>query len=642
MNNSQDKVKFIWGIVELLKGPFKKEEYGKIILPMVVLRRFDCILEEEVPKLSNVSKLSFKKLLIDADSIADNLINYINELSKDFSNIIEYFDFKSQIEKMDKNNLLYAIIKSFSELNLHLEVVSNLEMGYIFEQLVRKFFENSQVEDHYTPHDVIRLMVNLLFMKDDDILTRPGITQTFYDCCAGTGGMGSASQEYLKELNPTAQLEIFTQEIDEEAYAICTADTLIKGQESKNITFGDTLANDNFPNKHFNYMSTNPPYGVAWKNIEDIIIKEFEEKGFNGRFGAGIPRISDGQLLFLQHLISKMRPVGIGESEQGSRIAIIMNSSPLYTGDAGSGESEIRRFVIENDLLEGIVAIPEQLFYSTGISTYIWILSNNKNASREGKIQLVNGTSFYKKMKESFVNKKNELTKEDINQISRMYEEYREGENCKIFDNEDFGYRKIVIERPLRLSFRAQEDRVKQLYNQTAFVNIALCKKKGEAGLLQVEEGKNLQDEIIRGLNGIGNLVYKNREEFTKIVKKVFNDKEIAVSGAVLKIILAVLSEKDETADICVDSKGYPEVDTDLTDTENVPLKEDIYKYFEKEVKPYVPDAWIDESKRMIGYEIAFERQFHKCTPLRGSKEIMLEIKQLEERIGADLKKVLG
>ena len=333
-----------------------------------------------------------------------------------------------------------------------------------------------------------------------------------------------------------------------------------------------------------------------------------------------------------------------GESEQGSRIAIIMNGSPLYTGDAGSGESEIRRFVIENDLLEAIVKIPEQLFYSTGISTYIWLLSNNKNSLREGKIQLINAASFYNKMKKSLINKRNELSKEDINQISMIYAEFKEGQNCKIFDNEDFGYRKIVIERPLRLSFSAQKHKINQLYNQAAFINIALCKKKGEAGLLQVKEGIYLQDEIIKGLNDIGNTVYKNREEFTKIVKKAFNDKEIALSGAVLKSILSVLSEKDETADICVDNKGYPEADTDLTDTENVPLKEDIYKYFEREVKPHVPDAWIDESKRMIGYEIAFDRQFDKCTPLRvrGSKEIMLEIKELEERIGADLKKVLG
>lgn len=666
MINFQDKVSFIWSIAEILRGPFKKEDYGKVVLPMAVLRRFDCVLEgtkEEVltsyeqfkslpqesrdeilnrvakQSFNNVSKFDFKKLLSDADNIADNLRDYINGFSKTARDIIEYFDFDKQIEKMDRNDLLYLVVKNFSELDLHPELVSNVEMGYIFEELIRRFSEDGEAGDHYTPREVIRLMVNLLFMEDDDILTKPGITQTLYDCCVGTGGMGSVAQEYLKELNPTAELEFFAQEINEESYAICKADILIKGQEAKNITFGNTLSNDNFPNEKFNYMITNPPYGVEWKPAESAVKKEYEEKGFNGRFGAGLPRISDGQLLFLQHLVSKMKP--ISEDEKGSRIAIIMNGSPLFTGDAGSGESEIRKYVIENDLVEAIVAMPEQLFYNTGISTYIWILTNNKNTIRKGKIQLVDGSGFYQKMRKSLGNKRNELSPEHINEIVRIYGDFKPDENSKIFDNEDFGYRKIVVERPLRLSFKVEEDRIKELYNQTAFKNLAVSKKKGEAGLLEIEAGKKLQEQIIEALKEIDNKEYKNREEFTKLVKKIFKNKDIAIGTPLLKAILIALGEKDETADICVDSKGNPEPDTDLRDTENVPLKEDIYEYFDREVKPHVPDAWIDESKTKIGYEIPFTRHFYNYALLRSSEEIMVEIKELEENIMEKLKKVM-
>ncbi|WPC42814.1 class I SAM-dependent DNA methyltransferase [Clostridium sp. JS66] len=666
MINFQDKVSFIWSIAEILRGPFKKEDYGKVVLPMAVLRRFDCVLEEtkeavltsyeqykslpqeardeilnRVAKQSfnNVSKFDFKKLLSDADNIADNLRDYINGFSKTARDIIEYFDFDKQIEKMDRNDLLYLVVKNFSELDLHPEVVSNVEMGYIFEELIRRFSEDGEAGDHYTPREVIRLMVNLLFMEDDDILTKPGITQTLYDCCVGTGGMDSVAQEYLKELNPTAELEFFAQEINEESYAICKADILIKGQEAKNITFGNTLSNDNFPNEKFNYMITNPPYGVEWKPAENAVKKEYEEKGFNGRFGAGLPRISDGQLLFLQHLVSKMKP--ISEDEKGSRIAIIMNGSPLFTGDAGSGESQIRKYVIENDLVEAIVAMPEQLFYNTGISTYIWILTNNKNTLRKGKIQLVDGSGFYQKMRKSLGNKRNELSSEHINEIVRIYGDFKPGENSKIFDNEDFGYRKIVVERPLRLSFKVEEDRLKELYNQTAFKNLAVSKKKGEAKLLEIEAGKKLQEQIIEALREIDNKEYKNREEFSKLVKKVFKNKDILIGKPILKAILTALGEKDETADICVDSKGNPEPDADLRDTENVPLKEDIYEYFEREVKPHVPDAWIDESKTKVGYEIPFTKHFYKYTPLRSSEDIMKEVKELEERIMEKLKKVM-
>ncbi|WP_309520861.1 type I restriction-modification system subunit M [Brevibacillus agri] len=659
----------MWTIAEILRGPYKKEDYGKVVLPMAVLRRFDCVLEETKEEVlsqyekfkhlpqesrdeilnrvakqnfSNVSKYDFTKLLNDSDNIADNLRDYINGFSKTARDIIEYFDFDKQIEKMDRNNLLYLVVKRFSEIDLHPETVSNVEMGYIFEELIRRFSEHGEAGDHYTPREVIRLMVSLLFIEDAEVLTKPGITQTLYDCCAGTGGMGSVAQEYLKELNPSAHFEFFGQEFNEESYAICKADILIKGEEAKNIAFGNTLSQDAFPQMKFDYMITNPPYGVEWKPAEQAVKEEHENKGFQGRFGAGLPRISDGQLLFLQHLVSKIKPV-TPENPKGSRIAIIMNGSPLFTGDAGSGESEIRRYLIENDLVEAIVAMPDQLFYNTGISTYIWILTNNKDSLRKGKIQLVNGASFYQKMKKSLGNKRNELSPEHIDEIVRIYGSFKEGEHCKLFDNEDFGYRKITIERPLRLNFQICEERVKELYNQTAFSNLATSRKKGQAGLDEIEAGKKLQQQIVDALYSLkDNKLYKNRETFTKLIKKAFKDHDLTIPAPLMKAILAALSEKDETADICRDSKGNPEPDTDLRDTENVPLKEDIHEYFEREVKPHVPDAWIDESKTKIGYEIPITRHFYQYTPLRSSDEILSEIKELEESILGKLKKVLG
>lgn len=669
MHNFQDKVNFIWTIAEILRGPYKKEEYGKVVLPMAVLRRFDCVLAETKKEVlsqyekfkhlpqesrdeilnrvakqnfSNVSKYDFAKLLSDSDNIADNLRDYINGFSKTARDIIEYFDFDKQIEKMDRNNLLYLVVKRFSEIDLHPDKVRNREMGYIFEELIRRFSEHGEAGDHYTPREVIRLMVALLFNEDRDILTKPGITQTLYDCCVGTGGMGSVAQEYLRELNLSAHLVFFGQEINEESYAICKADMLIKGEDADNIAFGNTLSQDAFPEMKFDYMITNPPYGVEWKPAEKAVKEEHKNKGFNGRYGAGLPRISDGQLLFLQHLVSKMKPVTV-ENPKGSRIAIIMNGSPLFTGDAGSGESEIRRYLIENDLVEAIVALPDQLFYNTGISTYIWILTNRKDPLRKGKIQLVNAVSFYQKMKKSLGEKRNELTSEHIDEIVRIYGSMKEGEYCKTFDNEDFGYRKITVERPLRLNFQISEKRIKELTNQTAFKNLATTKKKGKAGLDEIEAGKKLQQQIVDVLLLMkDNTVYKNRESFAKKIKQAFKDHGLKISTPLMKAILAALSEKDETADICRDSQGNPEPDPDLRDTENVPLKEDIYEYFEREIKPYVPDAWIDESKTKIGYEIPFTRHFYKYTSLRSSQEILAEIKELEACIQEKLKKVLG
>uniref|UniRef100_UPI003F68B937 type I restriction-modification system subunit M n=1 Tax=Acetivibrio thermocellus TaxID=1515 RepID=UPI003F68B937 len=671
MINFQDKVNFIWSIAELLRGPYKKEQYGDVILPMAVLRRFDCVLaatKKEVlekyetlkksglqnmdPVLNriskqgfnNTSKYDFEKLLADPDNIANNLRNYINGFSKNAREIIEHFDFDKQITKLNDNNLLYLIVSEFNKIDLHPDKVSNTEMGYIFEELIRRFSEHAEAGDHYTPREVIRLMVNILLNEDNEELTQPGLVVTVYDCCAGTGGMLSVAEQYLKELNPGIQVELFGQEINPQSFSICKSDMLIKGQNADNIILGDSFTEDGHRGKTFRYMLTNPPFGVEWKKAEKFIREEYEKEGFNGRFGAGLPRISDGSLLFLQHLISKMK-----QDEKGSRIAIIFNGSPLFTGDAGSGESEIRRWIIENDMLEGIIALPDQLFYNTGISTYIWIVTNRKNNDpmkgpvRTGKIQLVNAVDFYQKMRKSLGNKRNEITEEQIKEITRIYGEFKENEYCKIFDNEDFGYQKIVVERPLRLNFQVTEERINNLYNETAFNNLAKSKKKGAAGLKEIEEGKKIQQQIIETLRTMDStILYKNRDEFTKVLKKAFKDSGIKLDSALLKAILSALSEKDETADICVDSKGNPEPDPDLRDTENVPLKEDIHEYFEREVKPHVPDAWIDETKTKIGYEIPFTRHFYKYQPLRPSEEIMKEIRELEQSILEKLKKVMG
>ncbi|AUS95474.1 restriction endonuclease subunit M [Clostridium thermosuccinogenes] len=671
MINFQDKVNFIWSIAELLRGPYKKEQYGDVILPMAVLRRFDCVLaatKDEVlekyealkksglqnmdpvlnriskQEFNNTSKYDFEKLLAEPDDIANNLRNYINGFSKNAREIIEHFDFDKQITKLNDNNLLYLVVSEFNKIDLHPDKVSNTEMGYIFEELIRRFSEHAEAGDHYTPREVIRLMVNILLNEDNEELTQPGLVVTVYDCCAGTGGMLSVAEQYLKELNPGIQVELFGQEINPQSFSICKSDMLIKGQNADNIILGDSFTEDGHRGRTFRYMLTNPPFGVEWKKAEKFIREEYEKEGYNGRFGAGLPRISDGSLLFLQHLISKMK-----QDEKGSRIAIIFNGSPLFTGDAGSGESEIRRWIIENDMLEGIIALPDQLFYNTGISTYIWIVTNRKNNDpmkgpvRTGKIQLVNAVDFYQKMRKSLGNKRNEITEEQIKEITRIYGEFKENEYCKIFDNEDFGYQKIVIERPLRLNFQVTEERINNLYNETAFSNLAKSKKKGTAGLKEIEKGRKLQQQIIETLKTMDStILYKNRDEFTKVLKKAFKDSDIKLDSALLKAILSAISEKDETADICVDSNGNPEPDPDLRDTENVPLKEDIYEYFKREVKPHVPDAWIDETKTKIGYEIPFTRHFYKYQPLRPSEEIMREIIELEKSISEKLKKVMG
>lgn len=573
MKNIKESANFIWSIADLLRGDYKQSDYGKVILPLTVLRRLDCVLENskaEVLKkyeqskslniqnldpilnksagynFHNHSQFDFNKLVADPNNIASNLRNYINGFSEDAREIIEQFEFENQITKLDDNNLLFMIIKRFQEVDLHPEVISSMEMGYMFEELIRKFAEisNETAGEHFTPREVIKLMVNILFLNDREILTKKGVVKTIYDCCAGTGGMLSVADEYLHELNPHARLEMFGQELNPESYAICKSDMMIKGQNSSNIKKGNSISEDKLPNEKFDYLITNPPFGVKWEKFAKPVLDEHKTKGHGGRFGAGLPSKSDGSFLFLMHLISKMK-----QDEHGSRLAIVFNGSPLFSGSPSTtkNESSIRQWVIENDMLESIVALPNQLFYNTGISTYIWVLNNRKSKLRKGKVQLINAVDFYKKMSKSLGNKRNEIAKKQIAEITKAYGDFEETPISKIFDNTDFGYSKVTVERPLR--------------------------------------------------NEIG----------------------------------AIITDKN----------GNPKADSSLRDTENIPLKEDIKKYMKREVLPHVPDAWIDESKTNVGYELNFTKYFYKYKPLRSLEQIRADIFALEAETDSLIKNVV-
>jgi type I restriction enzyme M protein len=470
---------FLWSVADLLRGDYKQSDYGKVILPFTVLRRLDCVLESTKPavlkelearrksgvnpepfllrksgqRFCNTSPLDMKKLMGDPDHIRENLYSYVQAFSPDVRDIFEHFDFHTQIERLAKAGLLYQVTEKFAQAELHPESVDNHQMGLVFEELIRKFAEisNETAGEHFTPREVIRLMVKLIFIEDADDLAKPGIVRTLYDPTAGTGGMLSVAGEYLAEHNPQARLTVFGQELNPESHAICKADMLIKGQDVANIVFGNTLSDDGQPHQKFDYMLANPPFGVEWKKVESVIRKEHEQQGYNGRFGPGLPRVSDGSLLFLLHLIGKMRPV----AEGGSRFGIVLNGSPLFTGGAGSGESEIRRYVLANDLLEAIVGLPTDMFYNTGISTYVWIISNRKPEPRRGKVQLIDAGGFWQKMRKSLGSKRKELSDEHIEQITRLFGQFLEARQdgkpiSRIFRNEDFAYRSITVERPLR------------------------------------------------------------------------------------------------------------------------------------------------------------------------------------------------
>lgn len=684
--NVRQLANFIWSVADLLRGDYKQADYGKVILPFTVLRRLDCVLEptkETVmdfykskvksmnlknpePLLNqkagvpfhNISQFTFQKLKEDSDNVAANLKNFINGFSAAGREIIEYFNFNDHINRLDEANLLFLIVKKFAQIDLHPNAVSNMEMGYVFEELIRKFSElsNETAGEHFTPREVIRLMVNLLFQNDREVLTHKGIVKTIYDPACGTGGMLSVAEDYIKELNLDSKPVVFGQELNPESYAICKSDMLIKGQDVSNIKFGNSFTNDGLERETFDYMLSNPPFGVEWKKVQTHVKAEHEKKGFDGRFGAGLPRISDGSFLFLQHMIAKMK-----RDNGGSRIAIVFNGSPLFSGSAGSGESEIRKWIIENDMLEAIVALPDQLFYNTGIYTYIWIVTNAKAPERQGKIQLINGIHYYKRMSRSLGNKRNvigdgvEVMPDQIAEITQIYGEFQQNATrrleidkvekdvvvSKIFDNEDFGYWRITVERPLRLNFQASEERLARLENESAFVNLAVSKKRGGAALEEIEAGKALQESIKTALRSLGETVYKNRDEFETALTDALRATDVKIATPVKKAILNALSERDETAEICTDKDGNPEPDADLRDYENVPLKDDIDEYMQREVLPHVPDAWVDESKTKIGYEIPFTRHFYEYVPPQPLEEIEQEIKELEDEIRGMLNEVL-
>lgn len=655
----QDKVSFIWANADLLRGDYKQSEYGKVILPLTVIRRIDAVLKptkdavlkqlEELKEMGltvedgnfllqqaaqqqfyNTSRFTFESLLDDPANIEDNFRDYLYSFSSSVRDIIEHFDFDKQISRLAKSNLLYLLVQNFSTFDLHPDTVSNIEMGYIFEELIRRFSEqsNETAGEHFTPREVIKLMVNLLFINGTDELTKPGVIRSIYDPACGTGGMLSVADEYIQDLNPQAQLLTFGQELNPESYAICKSDMLLKGDDPENIKLGNSFSEDQLAHEKFDYMLSNPPFGVEWKKVQDTIRQEHETLGYEGRFGAGLPRVSDGSLLFLQHMISKMKPA----SEGGSRIAIVFNGSPLFAGGAGSGESEIRRWIIENDWLEGIVALPDQLFYNTGISTYIWIVTNNKEPRRKGKVQLVQAAHFFQKMRKSLGQKRKELSDSQIHEITTLYGKFEEGEFVKIFDNEDFGYRRITVERPLRLKVVVTREKFSTLEEQTAFANLAKSKKKGEAALLEVQAGKEQQKLIKDVLSSFEGQVYMNRDKFIHDLKNEAKARDVKLSAGLIKAIVAVFGEYDEKAEPAKDSKGAFEPNPELRDFENVPLKEDVNEFFEREVKQFVEDAWIDHEKTVIGYEIPFSRHFYKFTHLRTAAEVERELEILEEQ----------
>lgn len=673
IDNNFNHVAFLWNIAESLRGTYKEEDYRKVMLPLIVIRRFDCLLddynretiksvyeeyeflpEEERDEMVivelqenhnidlqfyNVSDFTWKTLLDDSENIKSNFEEYLNGFSNNVKEIIGKFKFKDEIAQLDKKDKLYAVLSKMYEVDLHINSVSNNKMGYIYEEMLRRFTENSAAGEQYTPREVIRLCMEMLFMGKENFLTEDGKVISIADFCCGTGGMLSIAEDYIEKINQNAIVNVYGQELLDESFAICQADMLMKGQNPDNIRLGNTLTQDRFSGEKIRFLISNPPFGVTWKD-EEKKVKEEADLGFDGRFGAGTPKTDDGSLLFLQNMISKMY-----DDEEGSRIAIIFNGSPLFTGDAGSGESNIRKWIIEEDLLEGIIALPTDMFYNTGIATYIWVLTNKKEAKRKGKIQLVNASEYYQLMRKSLGKKRKEITNEQIKEITNLYSSFEESENSKIFDNEDFGYRKVTVERPLKLSFKVNEEAIENVKNTTQFINLAVSKKKDlEIKEKEENEGREKQEKLIKLLESFDNtLQYMDRDKFIKDLKAKSKEFDISLLAPIIKAIVNAIGVRNEDAEVCKDSKGNIESDSSLKDTESIELKDDVYEYFEKEVKPHVNDAYIDESSiANIGYKIPFTRHFYKYEELRVFEDIMKEVESLESEIALEIRKVLG
>jgi type I restriction enzyme M protein len=659
---------FIWSVADLLRGDYKQSEYGKVILPLTVIRRLDCVLEatkqvvldrhrqlaarienmEPVlqavarQQFYNTSPLTFTKLLDDPDTIADSLQLYIGGFSETAQDVIDKFDFGIQIDRLRRANLLYKVIGKFAEIDLHPDAVSNIEMGYLYEELIRKFSElsNETAGEHFTPREIIRLMVNLLFIDDADVLTRPGIVKTLCDPACGTGGMLSVAEDHLRSLNPQARLEVFGQELNAETYAVCRSDMMLKGQDASHIAYGNSFSEDHFEGERFDYLLANPPFGVEWKKVEAEVRAEAEKKGFGGRFGAGLPRINDGSFLFLQHMIAKMKRPHAG----GSRLAIVFNGSPLFSGAAGSGESEIRRWIIENDWLEAVVALPDQLFYNTGISTYFWVVTNRKAPERRGKVQLVDARDYFVKMRKSLGEKRKEISDAQIEEITRLYGDFEVGEKVKIFSNEVFGFLRITVERPLQLRWEVSDETVTAVMATKAVQKLP-------------EDEQTALRELLGKHRGA---VFATERELRQAIGSALT--RVSPLAPVQKAVYAAMALRDEEAPVITDRKGNPEPDPDLRDNENVPLppvpvsfdeelterfttleyRTAVGDYIKDEVLPYASDAWVDHERTKIGYEIPLTRHFYKYVPPRSLAEIDAEIKALEDEIQRLLAEVAG
>ena len=634
---------FIWSIANLLRGVYKQADYGKVILPFTVLRRLDALLEPTkdavlktfekrrtqpgldyiLPTVSkqafyNTSKFTLGKLAGDPANLKANLLDYVEGFSPNVKDIFERYAFAAQLNTLEENDLLYLVLQKFATVDLHPDRVSNTEMGLIFEELIRKFAEasNETAGEHFTPREVVRLIVSLLFTEhpDDDparSLTVPGAVRTVYDPAAGTGGMLSVADDYVREHFPAASLTLMGQELNAESFAIAKADMVIKGQTVENMVWGDTLTGDGHIGKTFDFGLSNPPFGVEWKKQQSFVTKEFAEQGYDGRFGPGLPRVSDGSLLFLMHLVKKMRP----KRDGGGRVGIVLNGSPLFTGGAGSGESGIRQYVIENDLLDAIVAMPTDLFYNTGIATYIWILDNDKPASRKGTVQLVDATDQWVKMRKSLGSKRREISAEQITTIVNLYGNHEQSDASKIFRNDDFGYTTITVERPLQLVWQVTPESV-----ELALAAKALTK-------LTDADRERLRAALV------ASSPTSDLAAFTLTIKKSVTDAGVTLAAPQLKAVLDAFSARDDAGPVVKNAKGNPVPDTDLRDTENVPLTENIDAYVAREIAPHVENFWVDRSKDRIGYEIPFTRHFYKYVPPRSLDEIDADLNKLVREI---------
>jgi type I restriction enzyme M protein len=713
--NHSEIVSFLWGVADLIRDTFKRGKYQDVILPLTVLRRLDCVLADTKKKVLerqgqlkgkgledldaqlrraagfafyNTSRYDFEKLLGDAPHLVANLRNYIAGFSPNMREVLEKFDFDNTISKLDEAGLLFQVLERFKNVDLHPDRIDNPTMGTIFEELIRKFNEalNENPGEHFTPRDVVHLMVDLMLAGDADRMRRKGIVCTVYDPCCGSGGMLMITKEHVTvglrkngdllrpAMNPAADIHLFGQEVNPETWAVSKSDLFMKdptGRDADNIAYGSTLSSDRHAGRGFDYLIANPPYGKDWKRDEDAVRAE-HERGASGRFAPGLPRISDGQLLFLLHMLAHAKE----PKEGGSRIAIIMNGSPLFTGDAGSGESEIRRFILEHDLLEALIALPEQLFYNTGIATYVWVVTNRKAPARKGKVQLIDASSFWVPMRKSLGDKRREIPLDRSQDILSILSEFKDGETRKvakdgkeegvvvsrIFPTTHFGFRKITVERPLRLNFQATPERIALLDEEKGFQSLAQSKKKGTAAAKEQAEGRALQESIRKLVGALPGALVKDRDELERLLDDAANKPGLKLPVPARKAILSALSERDETAAICRDKDGNPEPDPELRDTESVPLPSgdervdaesvsaSVRAFFDREVKPHVPDAWIDTGKRdskdgrvgFIGYEINFNRYFYRYTPPRALEEIEADIRAIEGDIMRMLAEVTG